>query len=220
MAKWSNINPQTISEMTPKAMRSLYSELRSIARKRADRLEQAGFSSQRFEPVVNVDKSDLAYELERVAYYLQSPGSSLRVARKEQEQISMAARGYNIRDFKEFGKFMDQIRYRFRGRVMDDSDPYAQIYDAAEKRQMSVKTLQREFGKYMNYAQTAEMVRDALQEAADTRTSARLTAKELKSMLERRDIDAVYKRNAAAERDQRAAGRAKAKGKSGKKRQA
>ena len=115
---------------------------------------------------------------------------------------------------------MDQIRYRFRGRVMDDSDPYAQIYDAAEKRQMSIKTLQREFGKYMNYAQTAEIVRDELQKAAETRTSARLTAKELKSMLERRNIDAVYKRNASAERDQRTAGRAKAKGKSGKKRQA
>ena len=220
MAKWTNVNPQTISEMTPKAMRSLYSELRSIARKRADRLEQAGFSAQRFAPVANVDASDLETELARVAYYLQSPGSSVRVARKEQEQVTMAARGYNIQNYNEFGKFMDQIRYRFRGRVMDDSDPYAQIYDAAEKRQMSIKTLQREFGKYMNYAQTAEIVRDELQKAAETRTSARLTAKELKSMLERRNIDAVYKRNASAERDQRAAGRAKAKGKSGKKRQA
>lgn len=178
MAKWTNINPQTISEMTPKAMRSLYSELRSIARKRADRLEQAGFSAQRFAPIANVDASDLETELARVAYYLQSPGSSVRVARKEQEQVTMAARGYNIRDFNEFGKFMDQIRYRFRGRVMDDSDPYAQIYDAAEKRQMSIKTLQREFGKYMNYAQTAEIVRDELQKAAETRTSTRLTAKE------------------------------------------
>ena len=81
---------------------------------------------------------------------------------------------------------------------------------------MSVKTLQREFGKHMNYAQTAEIVRDELQKAAETRTSQRLTAKELKSMLERRNIDAVYQRNASAERDQRAAGRAKAKGKSGK----
>ena len=218
MAKWSNINPQTISEMTPREMRKTYSELRSIARKRADRLEAGGLSAQRFEPVANVDASDLAYELEKVAYYLQSPGSSIRVARKEQEQVSLAARGYNIRDFKEFGKFMDQIRYRFRGRVMDDSDPYAQIYDAAEKRQMSVKTLQREFGKFMNYAETAEIVRDELQKAADTRTSQRLTAKELKQMLEKRNIDAVYQRNVAAERDQRSSRRSQAKGKPRKKR--
>ena len=218
MAKWSNINPQTASEMSPREIRKTYSELRSIARKRADRLEAEGFKTRRFEPVANIDAADLEQELVKVAYYLRDPGSSVRVARKEQEQVTMAARGYNIRDFNEFGKFMDQIRYRFRGRVMDDSDPYAQIYDAAEKRQMSVKTLQREFGKYMNYAQTAEIVRDELQKAAETRTSARLTAKELKSMLERRNIDAVYKRNAAAERDQRAAGRSKAKGKSGKKR--
>ena len=218
MAKWSNINPQTISEMTPREMRKTYSELRSIARKRADRLEAGGFSAQRFEPVANVDASDLAYELEKVAYYLQSPGSSIRVARKEQEQVSLAARGYNIRDFKEFGKFMDQIRYRFRGRVMDDSDPYAQIYDAAEKRQMSVKTLQREFGKFMNYAETAEIVRDELQKAADTRTSQRLTAKELKQMLEKRNIDAVNQRNDASERDQRSSRRSQAKGKPRKKR--
>lgn len=217
MARWDNINPQTISEMTPREIRKTYSELRSVARKRADRLEAAGFHAQRFEPVANVDAGDLETELSRLAYYLRSPGSSIKTARREREQVTMAARGYNIQDFNQFGKFMDSIRYRFRNRALDDSDPYAQIYDASEKRQMSIKTIQREFGKYLNYARTAEILRDELQKAAEVRTSDRLTAKQLRSMLQERKIDAVYKRESASERDRRSAERSKAKRKSGKK---
>lgn len=216
MAKWDNINAQTISEMSMKEIKRTYSELRSVARKRADRLEAAGYEAQRFDPVANVDPDDLEEELKRVAYYLRSPGSSIKTARKEKEQITMAARGYNIRDFNKFGNFMDAVRYRFRGRVLDDSDPYVQIYDAAEKRQMSQKTLQREFGKYLNYADTALILRDALKEA-ESKSDKRLTAKNLKGMLERRNIDAVYKRNASAERDRRTAERTAPKRKSRKK---
>ena len=212
MAKWSNVNRQTISEMTPREMRKTYSELRSIARKRADRLEAAGFQARRFEPVANVDRDDMEYELARLAEYLRSPGSSVKIARKEQEQVTMAARGYSIEDFDQFGKFMDEIRYRFRGRAMDDSDPYVMIYDEAEKRNISVKTLQREFGKYLNYAESAQAFLEALQDAPmNTDGHGYLTAKNLKQILNKRDVDAVYKRERAAERDQRTAKRGKAK---------
>ena len=219
MAKYSNINPQTISDMSIKELRSTYSELRSIARKRMDRLEAAGVPTQkRFAPLNKLDSADLEPELARLAYFLQSPGSRVITARKEQEQITMAARGYNIQDYNKFGDFMDQIRYRFRNRKLDDSDPYVQIYDALEKRNMSVKTMQREFGKYLNYARTAEILLNSL-EAAPTASEGKgyLTAKDLKKILEGRKIDAVYNKERAAESDLRASQRGKAKGKSGKK---
>ena len=230
MAKYSNLNPQTISDMSIKELRSTYSELRSIARKRMDRLEAAGFPTQkRFAPLTKLDSADLEPELERLAFFLQSPGSRVITARKEQEQIKIVARGYNIEDFNDFGDFMDVIRYRFKGRKLSDSDPYVQIYDAAEKRNMTWKTLSREFGKYLNYVQSAEVLKDALNKAPmASEKHAFLTAKDLSDILEKRNIDAVYnkaveaerERKAAerrAEKDRRAAERSKAKGKSGKK---
>lgn len=219
MANYSNLNPQTIGELTPKELRKTYSELRSIARKRMDRLEAAGFETQRrFAPLSQLDRDDLEPELARLAYFLQSPGSRLMTARKEREQITMAARGYNIEDYNRFGDFMDQIRYRFKNRKLDDSDPYVQIYDAAEKRNMTVKTLEREFGKYMNYAATAEMVRDALESAPMTsKNKGYLTAADLQKILNRRNIDDIYNREYAAEHGHEPAKRGKAKGKSGKK---
>lgn len=217
MAKWSNINPQTASEMTPREIRKTYSELRSIARKRADRLEAAGFKTRRFKPVANIDAADLELELVKVAYYLRDPGSSIRVARKEKEQTSIAARGYDIRDFDTFGDFMDEIRYRFKGRDLRDSDPYAQIYDAAEKRQMTIKTIQREFGKYMNYVETARIVRDEIVKLAKEKTSERLTARQLQEMIEKRNIDAVYNRLDSDPATKKPSGRSKTEGKSRKK---
>lgn len=215
---YKNLNPQSIGDLSVKEMRRAYSELRSIARKRADRLEAAGFQSTRFDPVANVDPDDLEYELARVAAYLRSPGSRVITARKEKEQITLAARGYNITDFNAFGDFMDEIRYRFKGRHMDDSDPYVQIYDAAEKRNMSVKTLQREFGKYMNYAKTAEIFKETLENAPlSTGNHAYLTANNLRTLLSERNIDAIYKEQLATERGGRSSKRGKAKGQSRKK---
>lgn len=219
MSKYENINPQTISDMTPKELRKTYSELRSIARKRMDRLEAAGFKTQRrFAPLNKLDSADLEPELARLAFFLQSPGSRIIMARKEKEQISIVAREYNIEDFNKFGDFMDEIRYRFKNRHLDDSDPYAQIYDAAEKRNITIKTLQREFGKYMNYVKSAEAFRDALQSAPMySKNHAYLTINDIKSILEKRDVESVYNRERALERDRRAAERSKTKGKSGKK---
>ena len=213
-SSYKNLNPQSISDLSVKEMKRAYSELRSIARKRADRLEAAGFQATRFDPVSNVDPDDLEYELARVAAYLRSPGSRVMTARKEKEQITLAARGYNIEDFNAFGDFMDEIRYRFKGRKMGDSDPYVQIYDAAEKRNMTIKTLQREFGKYLNYAASAEAFKEVIQKApASTGSHAYLTANNLRTLLQERNIDAIYEREVALERDQRNSQRSKAKGK-------
>lgn len=182
---YKNLNPQSIAELSDREMRRAYSELRSIARKRADRLEAQGYEAARFDPLANIPEDDLEYELARVAAYVQSPGSSLKVAKKEREQASMAAHGYNIQDYNSFGKFMDSMRYRYRNRKLPDSGLWADIYQQAERRKMSIGTLQREFGKYLNDQQESERLRDALEQAPErTRGRDRLTAKNLRSILE------------------------------------
>lgn len=184
--KYRFINPQTIGDLSERDKRRLYSELRSIARKRADRLEAAGFEARRFDPVANVDRDDIDDALAEVAYYLRTPGSSVKAAKKEKEQASLAAHGYNVENVNEYGKFMDAVRYRFKNRKLRDSDPFYQVYvESVEKRKMSVKTLHREFGQYLNEIEDAKKLRDALQ-AAPERTAGRdrLTAKNLKDILD------------------------------------
>ena len=179
--KYLNINPQSIENMTESEKRKAYSELRSIARKRADRLEAAGFEARRFNPVNKVFAGDLDDELLDVAYYLRTPGSSLKVAKKEREQATLAAHGYNIQDVRAFGKFMDNMRYRYRNRKLPDSGLFADIYQQAERRKMSQKTLDREFGRYLKEEETAMQLRDALESAPDN--GKRLTSNGLKDLL-------------------------------------
>lgn len=186
MAKfnYNTLNPQSISDLSPREMRQAYSELRSIARKRADRLEAAGFGAARFAPIRQVMQEDLADELAELSYYLRSRQSQLKYVRVEREQATLAEHGYIIQDFVAFGRFMDDMRYRYRNRKLPDSGTFADIYKQAERRKMSSKTLQREFGKWLDDEEEAEKLRDAL-EAAPARTKGRdrLTAKTLRNLL-------------------------------------
>lgn len=181
---YNTLNPQSISELSDRELRQAYSELRSIARKRADRLEAAGFGAVRFAPVRQVMQEDLADELAELSYYLRSGQSQLKIVRGEKEQGTLAEHGYIIQDARAFGRFMDDMRYRYRNRKLPDSGTFADIYKQAERRKMSVNTLQREFGKWLNDAEEAEKLRDAL-EAAPARTKGRdrLTAKTLRNLL-------------------------------------
>lgn len=181
---YQNLNPQTISEMSERDIRAAYSELRSIARKRADRLEAAGLPARRFSHINKLMSEDVADELSEVAYYLRAPGSSLKAIRGEREQATLAAHGYDIQDVAAYGRFMDQMRYRYKNRKLPDSGLWADIYKQAERRKMSAKTLQREFGKFLEDEEEAERLRDAL-EAAPMRTKGRdrLTAKSLRDLL-------------------------------------
>lgn len=184
--KYRYVNPQTIADMTEREKRKLYSELRSIARKRADRLEAKGYEVRRFDQVSKVPSGDLDEQLAEVAYYLRSPGSSISAIKKEKEQASLAAHGYHVEDVRSYGKFMEMIRYRYRNRKIRDSDPFYMIYvEAVEKRKMSIKTLQREFGKYLNEEEEAKKLKNALLSAPErTDKRDRLTAKNLKDILD------------------------------------
>ena len=162
--KYMDLNPQSISEMDPKEVRKAYSELRSIARKRADRLEAAGFEARRFDPVANVDPDDMDEQLAELAYFLQSPGSSVKVARQEKEQASLLAHGYNISNIDKFGAFMDEMRQRYKNRMYRDSDPFAKVYEASERRGIPISTIKKEFGKWLRSEEDAKKLQAQLEE--------------------------------------------------------
>lgn len=165
MAKYdyNTLNPQTIGDLSPREMRAAYSELRSIARKRADRLEAAGYEARRFDQLSKVFSADLEEELAELAYWLRSPGSRVSSARKEKEQASIAAHGYSIADFSEFGRFMDDITYRFKNRKLHDSGSYADIYQALERRHIPISAIQAEFSDFLDSEEEAKRLLQAIE---------------------------------------------------------
>lgn len=181
---YQNLNPQTISEMSDRDIRAAYSELRSIARKRADRLEAKGLPARRFAPLNKLMSDDVAEELTKVSFYLRSPGSSLKAIEGEREQAALAAHGYDIQDVAAYGRFMEDMRYRYRNRKLPDSGLWADIYIQAERRKMSTRTLQREFGRFLEDEEESYRLRDALESAPmRTRGRDRLTAKNLRALI-------------------------------------
>ena len=177
--------PSEISRMSDKAVRSAYSELRSIARKRADRLEAAGFSIMRFPSLreMQLDNEEVRRQLQEVSFYLKSPSSQLKEVKKEKELSGLMASGYTIQDQKQFGQFMDYFRSKYKGRVIPPSDIPATIYNAAERKGMTTKTLQREFGKYLSDQKKMEELRHAINIIKEDPKYNRVTVKQLKKVL-------------------------------------
>lgn len=180
--KYMDLNPQSISEMDPKEVRKAYSELRSIARKRADRLEAAGFEARRFDPVANVDPDDMDEQLAELAYFLQSPGSSVKVARQEKEQASLLAHGYNISNIDKFGNFMEEMRQRYKNRMYRDSDPFAKVYEASERRGIPISTIKKEFGKWLRSEEDAKKLQAEL-ESLPLGSAERFSSDKLKDIM-------------------------------------
>ena len=151
-------NPQEVKFMTDKELRSTYSRLRSIARKRAERLSRAGFDdfdlSQVFPRVKDVKGiKNLREELLDVSLYLQDVRTTLPGMRSYVDQTlkTLHEHKYNFitrENLKAFGDFMESKRALFEKKIMD-SDRAAKLYEQMERLNVSDDTLQKNFGEYL-----------------------------------------------------------------------
>lgn len=126
--------------------RKEYSRLRSIARKRIDRLQKAGvWSAQRanrarlslLTPTKYVAESDLAFGIRDLSDFLYKKASTLPAAREEKSRRERAAwaaaqtlntewgLGISDKDMKSFGDYMDWLRKRAVDEIFDSGDAVA-----------------------------------------------------------------------------------------------
>ena len=151
-------NPQEVKFMTDKELRSTYSRLRSIARKRAERLSRAGFDdfdlSQVFPRVREIKGiKNLRAELLDVSLYLQDVRTTLPGMRSYVEKTlkTLHESKYNFitrENLKAFGDFMESKRALFEKKIMD-SDRAAKLYEQMERLNVSDETLKKNFGEYL-----------------------------------------------------------------------
>lgn len=152
-------------KLSEKEMRAEYSRLRSIARKRLERLAVSEPDSKilaRYQgafpttPDIKT-RSDLARKLADVASFIENPRSSIRQSKQLDAQVqeTLARHGINIpeKDLKKFGQFMEYSRARKKGRLYD-SDRVAAVYSEAERLGVDPDALKKDFSFFYNNIDT------------------------------------------------------------------
>lgn len=146
----------TVSE---RDARREYSRLRSIARKRVQRLkESSDFSNSRltqrsWKPLKELSGiEDLERGLSDLKYFLKSP-TTLKELRENRTLLiiqKLRDRNFNMaaERIKEFGEFMEWARSLVIG-TLASSDEVADLYEQATVRGIRVATLKRDFERWM-----------------------------------------------------------------------
>lgn len=188
-AHYQNVNPRTLANVANKELRRMYSEFRSIIRKRNERLTASGrtpaFPTPA--PVRSISEADLMAEVARQAAILRSPQSSITgiLKRGRRTADTLRSHGYDIDPGKldDFGRFMEATRKRQGETYKGKSGIAAQAYTELVKTGVSGKTIERSFKKWLEDSEKLNDLVTAAQQAKDTHPNKRVTATELKQIM-------------------------------------
>ena len=185
----SKINPRSVSKMTDKAVRELYTGLRSILRKRNERAEARGITPvyPTPAPVRGVPPRLLRSEVQDIAAALRDPVSKIsgKLNREQKAARTLASHGYHIPtdNMDDFGRFMEATRKRQGETYKGKSGVAVQAYEELVKAGVSGKTIERSFKKWLESDAKLNMLVTAAQNAADTHPGKRVTGVELREIM-------------------------------------
>ena len=150
--------PDALQSLTEGQLRKEYSRLRSIARKRLERMDNTEWEStqvyrynrKKFVPLAEVkSESDLRHLLSDVARYVVSNRSTITDLKKERARAvaTLNERGYEFVTEKNYGKFANFMEYARTANIrrLKDSDRVSQFYEFAEKKKLQGKELSEAF---------------------------------------------------------------------------
>lgn len=189
MNRYLNLNPRSISRMTAKEVRTAYSSLRSILRKRNERAEAKGIAPvyPTPAPVKQVPNRLLRSELADVAVALRDPVSKISGKLNQQQKAArtLASHGFRIPTDKmsDFGRFMEATRKRQGETYKGKSGVAVQAYEELVKAGVSGKTIERSFKKWLENTETLNQLVNAAQIAAESHPGKRVTGVELREIM-------------------------------------
>lgn len=160
--------PFEINKMSASAVKSAYSNLRSIANKRLSRLESAGlgtFGSYRFPKVRELNEDQLRRELAEASRYVRDPWHTVRGARSymNREIKSLHKQGYDWIDesnFREFTEYMDDLRDQYGSKAFDSGDA-ADVFSNGQKIGIDTDTLKENFEYFAEHLGELKRMRPA-----------------------------------------------------------
>lgn len=159
--KQSDFNPFALADRPEKEKRKQYSEMRSIARKRLERLAKSYpkseiyiYNKTRFTPLKEVKSTkDLDILLSDLAQFLNNNLSTIKgqKARRQKTIDTLRDRGYtfvNAKNFDRFTQFMDATRKAAQASRYDSERVY-ELFTTAERIGINPLELQEDFQYFM-----------------------------------------------------------------------
>lgn len=153
---------KTVEPLTEKQMRAEYSRLRSIARKRLERMGKSEFNDTKtftknngqFVPVKELTTDELMHKLSDVARFIQSKRSTVKGLKEERKKTieTLHDNGYlfvNKSNFKAFTDFMDDTRIEAQNKNYD-SARIAEIFKTAEQKNIPPDEISKNFDEWYN----------------------------------------------------------------------
>jgi len=159
-AKELGRDPNT-GEVDKSVIRKEYSRLRSIARKRIERLSKSEWNDSQiylqnkdgFKTLKNI-KSDreLRHEFSQLARFVTSDRGSASGQNKIRKNTveTLRDRGYDfvtVKNFREFGEFMEYARMATANRLYD-SERVANVYESLERRGADPQTMKMAYNAW------------------------------------------------------------------------
>lgn len=197
MAKinYKSINPRTLSRFKEdtagdlRQLRSLYSGMRSILRKRNERIVASGRKSifPTPAPIANVPQAELKKAVAKLAANLRSSQSTLTGKKLREQKISATLKEHKhdipVNQLEDFGRFMKATYNRQGETYKGKSSVAATMYEEFRKLGVTGKTLANSFAKYLeNYSKMNDLLNVAIQ-LKDNHPSTRVTGVELRAKI-------------------------------------
>lgn len=167
-AAYTPLGISYLKSATEREARREYSRLRSIARKRVERLaaskdfSRSYLARRTWKPLSEItDIRDVERGLAELKHFLQS-ATTLREARQTRENKiaeRLISRNFRVAasNLKDFGEFMEWARSTVIG-LLVSSDEAADLYEAAKVRGVRTKDLERDFVAWLSKREELEMI--------------------------------------------------------------
>lgn len=152
--------PYYLNKHTEAELRKEYSKLRSIVRKRQERLEKSEFAELsevkhygKLPPVAQIkNKQQLVYALAEAKRFLSQDISITRFKRERKDMVTkLNANGYDFitkQNFTSFVEFMEAMRTIAQNTIVD-SEIIAMLYNSVSKGKISESKLQKWFTDFI-----------------------------------------------------------------------
>lgn len=165
---WQDLEytPYYLNKHTEAELRKEYSKLRSIVRKRQERLEKSEFADLeevkhygKLPPVAQIkNKQQLVYALAEAKRFLSQDISITRFKRERKDMIAkLNANGYDFitpQNFTSFVEFMESMRTIAQNTIVD-SEIIAMFYNSGSKGKISASKLQKWFSDFIKKQEKA-----------------------------------------------------------------
>lgn len=159
---WQDLEytPYYLNKHTEAELRKEYSKLRSIVRKRQERLEKSEFAELsevkhygKLPPVAQIkNKQQLVYALAEAKRFLSQDISITRFKRERKDMVTkLNANGYDFitqQNFTSFVEFMEAMRIIAQNTIVD-SEIIAMLYNSVSKGKISASKLQKWFSDFI-----------------------------------------------------------------------